>query len=139
MNALIVTVDHTPASRQQATSAAYLAASMNRPLHLVFGTGPRVCCTITNGSDRFLFDSDAVAESVLANLKHELRSITTITQSIVAKSPSAALRKEAKRLGASPVVLSQGIVARVATRIRPEARRPVQCPARPIVSIVSGA
>ncbi len=138
MNAFIVAVDHTLASHQRAESAAHLAASMHRPLHVVFGFGPRVCAVVSNGSDRYFVDTQSAAESALADLCHQLQAITTITCSTVAATPSVALGREAKRIDASPVVLSQGIMGRVTARVRYVARRPVQCPARPIVSAVTG-
>jgi hypothetical protein len=139
MNALIVAVDHTSASRQRAASAARLAASMNLPLHLVFGTGARLCDTFASGSDRYFVDTERLADTVLADLSKQLESITTITCSTVATSPSAAIRKEAKRLEASPVVLNLSTVGRLVARFRSEARRPVRCPARVSVSAVAGA
>lgn len=113
MNTVIVAIDHTPASRQQAISAAHLAASLNRHLHLVFGVKTPFAGIVNSGVEEFYCDSLSVADSVAAGLCRELSEIVTVTSSVLATSPRAAMRHEAKRLGASPVVTRRNGVFRV--------------------------
>jgi nucleotide-binding universal stress UspA family protein len=127
MNALIVAVDQTPAARARATTAAHLAASMNRPLHLVFGAKSWSSKTIVIGSDEYFCNSLDVADAVLADLRQELSGVTAVTVSALLSSPRAALRKEAKRLNACPVITGNRHVGRVISHLRSAERRPVFC------------
>ncbi len=127
MNALIVAVDQTPAARVRAAAAAQLAASMNRPLHLVFGAKSWSSTTIVIGTDQYFCNSLGVADAVLDDLRQELSVVTAVTVSALLASPRAALRKEAKRLNACPVITGNHHLARVISHLRSAERRPVFC------------
>ncbi len=127
MNTLIVAVDQTPAARARATTAAHLAASMNRPLHLVFGAKPSSSRTVVIGSDQYFCDPLCVADAVLADLRRELSTVAPVTVSALLSSPRAALRKEAKRLNARPVVAGRSHLARAISHFHSADRRPVFC------------
>jgi hypothetical protein len=122
---LIIAVDRSSTSRQRAITAAHLAASLHRPLHLVSGQKQTLSHVVVHGNDEFFCDPLCATNEMLAQLESDLAHITAVTSSALAMSPRAALRSECKRLGATPVLTHRHVVARIAAHLQPAEVRPI--------------
>lgn len=105
MNEIIVGVDASATAREAALQAAQLASAMNRPLHLVRAMARGSAQEVRGGSKSWLADPITLGEQGLSALAGELGCTTTITHSVVMKDPAKALVDEARRLGASIIVV----------------------------------
>jgi nucleotide-binding universal stress UspA family protein len=129
MDEIIVGVDRSDTARRAAVTAAQLAVSLGRPLHLVMAVNRTKPVSGGYGSDSFQTDWLTSAEEFLAALSGELPA-KQITRSVSLSDPATAMCDEAQRLQASMIVVGnrrvQGL-ARVLGAVATDVARQAPC------------
>lgn len=104
MQEIIVGVDHSDTARRAAFTAAHLAVTLGKPLHLVMAVSRIKPLSGGCGGDGFTTDWLTSAEQFLDGLSGELPA-KWITRTISLSEPAAALCEEAQRLQATMIVV----------------------------------
>ncbi len=105
MNAIIVGIDANPESHVAARQAVRMANAQELPLHLVTVVRHTFTGTVQKGTDEWFLDSFNVAEHMLLALGHELAPRAGYSTAVIKQRPAKALCAEARRVGASLIVL----------------------------------
>ena len=105
MNAIIVGIDANPESYVAARQAVRMANAQELPLHLVTVVRHTFTGTVQKGTDEWFLDSFNVAEHMLLALGHELAPKAGYSTAVIKQRPAKALCAEARRVGASLIVL----------------------------------
>jgi nucleotide-binding universal stress UspA family protein len=129
MDEIIVGVDRSDTARRAAFTAAQLAATLGRPLHLVMAVSRTKPVSGGYGNDSFQTDWLTSAEEFLAALGGELPA-KQITRSVSLSDPATAMCDEAQRLNASMIVVGnrrvQGL-SRVLGAVATDVARQAPC------------
>jgi nucleotide-binding universal stress UspA family protein len=129
MDEIIVGVDRSDTARRAAFTAAALAASLDKPLHLVMAVSRTKPLSGGVGADSFHTDWLSAAEQFLDALSGELPT-TRITRTISLSDAATAMCDEAERLKATMIVVGnrrvQGM-ARVLGAIATDVARQAPC------------
>jgi nucleotide-binding universal stress UspA family protein len=104
MNEIIVGVDRSDTARRAALTAARLAVTLSKPLHLVMAVSRTKPISGGSGDDTFHTDWLTSAEEFLDVLSGELPA-KRITRTISLSDPATALCDEAQRLQATMIVV----------------------------------
>jgi nucleotide-binding universal stress UspA family protein len=104
MNEIIVGVDRSDTARRAAFTAARLAVTLGKPLHLVMAVSRTNPISGGFGGDSFHADWLTSAEEFLAALSGELPA-KRITHTVSLSDPATAICDEARRLQATMIVV----------------------------------
>ena len=129
MNEIIVGVDRSDTARRAAFTAAQLAVSLDKPLHLVMAVSRTQPISFGSGSDSFHTDWLTSAEEFLDALGGELPA-KQISRTVSLLDPATAMCDEAQRLEATMIVVGnrrvQGL-ARVLGAVASDVARQAPC------------
>jgi nucleotide-binding universal stress UspA family protein len=101
---IVVGVDGSDTAAKAAAAAAKLAAALGAKLHIVTAYKEQVSGMVEVGTDEFYYSSDDEALSV-AQAEAARVGVDGVTVEAVHDKPGDALISEAKRLGASLIVV----------------------------------
>lgn len=104
MGSVIVGVDRSETAARAATAAAELAQAIGAPLHVVTAIGKKTSTEVRSGTDTFRIDTLDQAESFVSEVARRLGG-PSATWSVQTSDPAHAVCSEAKRIGASYIVV----------------------------------
>lgn len=106
MNEIVVGYDGSETAEKAAAEAAQIAGCLGRPLHLVYAMPyPKAVSPEIGMPAYFHDDTVGEAKEMLAAAGTRLGGRMTITDAVVDGDPAKVLVAEAKRLGASMIVV----------------------------------